>query len=355
MNQFCKALFLGAAAFAAGLPSSKSFAAPPQQAPSRAPDHIVHYQSQEMGTVVNVTIWTDDDIAAAKASKAVFAEFDRVNRIMSSWLPDSDVAKINRAAGKAPVVVDAEVLQLILRAQKAAKHSEGAFDISVGAFRGLWKFDEDIDGSIPSDSDVSSRTPLVGFKRIKINKKRHSVKLLKKGMRISLGGIAKGYAVDRSVAILHKLGFVDFIVQAGGDLYASGRKGDRPWRVGIRDPRGNRDASFALTEVSNRTFSTSGDYERFVLKDGVRYHHILDPKTGRPAKRSRSVTVMAPDALTADIWSTALFVLGHQKGMKIVEKNTDLEAVFVDSDNALHISSGLKDSLVLIKQPTAGI
>ncbi len=321
----------------------------------RAPDHIVHFQNKVMGTVVNLTIWTDDDIAATRASKAVFDEFDRVNRLMSSWLSDSAVATINRNAGKKAVVVDPEVMKLAVRAQDAAKRSRGAFDISVGAYRGLWKFDQDIDGSIPNAQDVTERTKLVGYKRVKLNKRKRSIKLMRKGMRITLGGVAKGYAVDQAVAILHNLGFVDFILQAGGDLYASGQKGDRQWRVGIRDPRGLNDASFALAEVKNMTFSTSGDYERTVVKNGVRYHHILDPATGRPATASRSVTVMAKDALTADIWSTALFVLGHKKGMKIVEGDASLEAVFVDSTNQVHTSSGLKNKLLIIKSPTPGI
>lgn len=321
----------------------------------RAPDHLVHYQSKVMGTVVNLTIWTDNDIEATKASKAVFDEFDRVNRLMSSWLEDSAVATINRNAGLKAVVVDPEVMKLAVRAQKAAKRSDGAFDISVGAYRGLWKFDQDIDGTIPDAADVKKRTKLVGYKRVRLNPKKQSIKLMRKGMRITLGGVAKGYAVDRAIAILHKQGFVDFILQAGGDLYAAGQKGNRKWRVGIRDPRGKGDASFALMEVSNMTFSTSGDYERTVVKNGVRYHHILDPSTGSPANASRSVTVMAPDALTADIWSTALFVLGHKKGMKIVESDASLEAVFVDENNQVHVSSGLKNKLQVFRPPSAGI
>lgn len=339
------------------LPVCASAQAPSPQAPTkpRVPDHIVHHGSQVMGTVVDLTIWTDNEAGAAEAAKAVFEEFQRVDRLMSSWLEDSAVAKINRGAGTKAIVVDEEVMKLVLRAHQAGKLSGGAFDISVGSFRGLWKFDQDIDGSIPADDKVQERAKLVDYRKIALNKKRRSVKLRRKGMRITLGGVAKGYAVDQAVAIMHKRGFVDFIVQAGGDLYASGRRGDRSWRVGIRDPRGNRDASFALAEVSNQTFSTSGDYERSIVVKGVRYHHILDPATGRPAKRSRSVTVLAPDALTADIWSTALFVIGPENGMKIVESRDDMEAVFVDENNALHISTGLQDKLRILKPPSPGI
>ena len=308
-----------------------------------------------MGTSVDLTIWTSDDAGAAEAAEAVFSEFQRVDRLMSSWLNDSAVAKINRGAGSTAVVVDDEVMKLVLRAQEAGKLSGGAFDISVGAFRGLWKFDQDIDGSIPEDADVRKRAKLVNYRNIALNKKKRSVKLQRKGMRITLGGVAKGHAVDRAVAIVRKRGFADFIMQAGGDLYVSGQRGNRFWRVGIRDPRGKRDASFALAEVSNKTFSTSGDYERSIVVKGARYHHILDPATGRPAMRSRSVTVLAPDALTADIWSTALFVMGPAEGMKLVESRKDMEAVFVGGDNQLHVSSGLTDKLRILKPPSEGI
>jgi len=306
-----------------------------------------------MGTRITLTVWSDDEPTVAEGAKAVFAEFKRVDRLMTSWLADSDVSRINAAAGGRPVRVGSEVLAVIERAQAAARESGGAFDITVGAFRGLWKFDEDIDGSVPDPAEVRARLPLVGYRNVVVNRKESTVKLRRKGMRITLGGIAKGYAVDRAAKLLHERGIRDFILQAGGDLYASGQRGDRRWRVGIRDPRGARDAVFALTEIEDATFSTSGDYERSVLDGNVRYHHILDPATGFPAARSRSVTVMARDALTADVWSTALFVIGAEDGMKLVEK-LPFEAVFVDAENQVHVSSGLKKSLVIRKPPTPG-
>jgi len=315
----------------------------------------MHFHDEVMGTVVDITVWTGDAKGAGEATDAVFAEFKRVDALMSSWLPDSAVARINAGAGQTSVKLEPELESLINTALAAGKESLGAFDITVGAFRGLWKFDQDIDGSIPSKRDVVARTKLVNYRKVLINPKTHELKLARKGMRITLGGIAKGYAVDQAVAIMRSNGFDNFIMQAGGDLFASGSKGDRSWRVGIRDPRGKRESSFAVAEITNRTFSTSGDYERFVVKDGVRYHHLIDPATGRPATLSRSVTVLAPNALTADIWSTALFILGYERGMKIVEGREDLDAVFVDKDNQVHISSGLQGKLRILKQPTPGI
>jgi thiamine biosynthesis lipoprotein len=307
-----------------------------------------------MGTVVQITFWTDDEPAAAKAADAVFAEFDRLDALMTTWTDDSDVSKINAAAGKKAVAVSEETFTVIQRAVEVSRLSKGVFDITVGVYAGLWKFDEDNDGTIPEAAEVEKRRKLVGWKNIVLDKKKRTVKLKKKGMKITLGGIAKGYAVDRAAKLLWDAGFVDFILQAGGDMFVSGKKDASPWVVGIRDPRGDRADTFAVAPIENHSFSTSGDYERFVLKDGVRYHHILDPRTGRPAMATRSVTVMAKDAFTADAWSKVLFILGAEEAMKLVEKLDDFEAVFVTADNQVVVSSGLEKALKILSPPTEG-
>ena len=294
-----------------------------------------------MGTLVDLTVWSDDASEAKAAADAVFEEFRRLDALMSNWVESSDVSRINAAAGTSAVAVSEEVLRIIVLAQKVARKTGGAFDITVGAYRGLWKFDEDLDGTLPDAAEVAARRRLTGYRDLVVDAKHRTVKLRRRGMAITLGGIAKGYAVDRAAAILRDRGLGDFIVQAGGDLFVSGTKGPQKWRVGIRDPRGARDATFALTELEDRTFSTAGDYERGFLKDGVRYHHILDPKTGYPTRGCRSVTVIAKDALTADVWDTALFVMGSERGLKLADKLPDIEAVFVDAKNRVRVSSGL--------------
>jgi thiamine biosynthesis lipoprotein len=309
-----------------------------------------------MGTVIRLTAWGEDDEGIVRAFRAAFDEFDRVDRVMTTWTPDSEVSRINKAAGrKRGVRVAKEVITVLEKAAWASRLTQGAFDITVGSFSGLWKFDQDKDGTLPSAEAVESRRKLVGWRDVLLDVRHDTVRLRKKGQRITLGGIAKGYAVDRAVAILYQHGLVHFLVQAGGDLYVAGRRGDRAWKVGIRDPRGDAETFFAIAEVQDHTFSTSGDYERFVIKDGKRYHHILDPKTGYPAWRSRSVTVMAKDAITADALSTALFVLGPEAGLPLVETLPDVEAVFVGADNRLTVSSGLKDKLVVEHPPTDGL
>ncbi len=325
-------------------------------APARADrERKVVRTDTAMGTVVQVTFWTDDEPAAAAAAELVFAEFDRLDAMMTTWTDDSEVSKINAAAGGKPVKVSAETFAVIKRALEISKKSKGVFDITVGAFQGVWKFDEDKDGTLPDPAAVEEKLALVGWKNVVLDKKKRTVKLKKKGMRITLGGIAKGYAVDRASKILWDAGFVDFILQAGGDMYVSGKKGAKPWVVGIRDPRGDRDDTFAVAPIENHSFSTSGDYERGFVKDGVRYHHILDPRTGQPARATRSVTVMAKDAFTADAWSKVLFILGADKAMKLVEELPDFEAVFVTAENKVEISSGLDDKLKILQDPTPGI
>ena len=314
------------------------------------------YTDKAMGTYVTVWFWTDREADAAKAASSVFDEMRRLDAEMTTWTKDGETAKINAAAGVKPVKVSDEELEVIERAVDISKRSGGVFDITVEAFRGLWKFDEDMDYTLPDPADVKKRLAKIGWKDIVIDHKAKTVFLKRKGMAITLGGIAKGYAVDKCVALLKKLGFTDFMVQAGGDMYISGSKGPEPWVVGIRDPRGPRDEMFALAPVKDHSFSTSGDYERGFVKDGVRYHHILDPRDGQPARASRSVTIRAKDAYTADAWSKVMFIWGWKKGLELIKENKldDFEVVWVDSENTIHMTPGIQKDLKIIKDPTPG-
>lgn len=319
-------------------------------------DHVVSRTHKAMGTIMTLTAWAEDDGKVVTAFDRAFAEFDRIDQLMTTWTAESDVARINAAAGDGtPVQVSPEVILVLQHAAEGARLSGGAFDVTVGAFSGVWKFDEDRDGSIPDPALVAERRKLVDWHDVIVDPKKNTARLRRKGQRITLGGIAKGYAVDRAAGLLRAAGLVDFIVQAGGDMFVAGQRGARRWRVGIRDPRGARDDYFAFAEVQDMTFSTSGDYERFVVRDGKRYHHILDPATGYPAMLTRSVTVMARDALTADELSKGFFILGPEKGMALVEQLPDVEAVFVGADNKVTISSGLTGKLKIIHPPTDGI
>jgi thiamine biosynthesis lipoprotein len=346
-----------AAALAVVLASTLALTwAAPVGAAAPPADHVIERTHEAMGTVIVLKAWAEDDAAVVAIFDEAFKEFDRVDRLMTTWLADSEVSQINAAAGNGKGVRISDELVFVLQAAAAAsKLTGGAFDITVGAFAGVWKFDQDKDGSLPDDTTVKARRKLVNWRDVVVDARAKTARLRRKGQKITLGGIAKGYAVDRATAILRQRGLADFVVQAGGDMYVSGRRGDRRWRVGIRDPRGGRSDFFAMAEVEDMTFSTSGDYERFIVEDGQRYHHILDPRTGYPASRCRSVTVMARDALTAEGLTKGIFILGPDKGMALVEKLPDVEAVIVDDKNQVHVSTGLKNTLKIVHPPTDGV
>src|SRR5512140_3281381 len=321
----------------------------------------VKYSDHAMGTDVNVWLWTADEAGAAQAAAAVFTEMRRLDKEMTTWDPKpgdppSEVWQINAAAAGKPVKVSDETYAVIERALDISKRSKGLFDISVGAFKGRWKFDEDMDGTLPEPADVKKRLALVNWKDIVLDARQHSVLLRRKGMSITLGGIAKGYAVDKCVEILRKRGFTSFMMQAGGDMYIAGTKGPAPWTVAIRDPRGPPNTYFATAPVEDHSFSTSGDYERGFVKDEVRYHHILDTRTGQPAHASRSVTIRAKDAFTADAWSKVMFIMGPKDALELIkrEKLTDFEVVWVDDKNQIVSTDGIKSVLTILKQPTPG-
>jgi thiamine biosynthesis lipoprotein len=277
-------------------------------------------------------------------------------------VPSSDVSRINAAAGNGEwITVSSETLQVLEKSLWIARESQGAFDITVGAFKGLWKFDEDNDGSLPARADVLERRKLVDYRDLALDPARSSARLRRAGQSLTLGGIAKGLVVDRAVAALRAAGLRDFLMQSGGDLFAAGRHGEREWKVGIQDPRAphgearSADSSFALLSLSDSAFNTSGDYERYILKNGKRYHHILDPRTGYPVAHTRSVTVLAPTSFLADTLDTAVFVLGVEQGLKLIAKVPGAEAVIVDAQNRVHVSPGLSARLRLLRPPSDGL
>lgn len=305
-----------------------------------------------MGTEVRLTAVLSDEAAAASAFDEVFREFDRLEALMTVWRDESEIARLNREAGLHQVPVSPEVREVLLIARQVSEWTEGRFDVTFGALSGLWKFDHDQDNTVPDPDEVRRQLPLVNYRDLVVDESAGTAFLRRSGMRVNLGGVGKGYAVDRAVAILRRRGLRDFMVQAGGDLYAAGRRGDRPWRLGIRDPRGPADRSFAAIDLRDSSFSTSGDYERFFMRDGRRYHHIINPHTGEPARGCRSVTIAARTATLADALSTGVFVIGPAEGMALIERLPDVEGVIVTDQNRVLVSSGLKGRLEILAQPT---
>jgi thiamine biosynthesis lipoprotein len=316
--------------------------------------HLVTRNASAMGTEVRVSIYTDDEAGASKAAEAAFKEIARIEALMTTWHP-SEVTRINDNAGVAPVTVSDETLEVIEKAQWSSKLSGGAFDITFYAMHGVWKFDEDMEKNptLPDAKEIARRRALIDWRQVVVDHDKKTVFLKKKGMGISLGGIAKGYAVDRAGKVLREHGFANAIVQAGGDLLCQGSKEGRSWSAGIQDPRVPRDDPervFAVIWLEDHAFSTAGDYERYYFVGNKRYHHIIDPHTGYPATRSRSVTIYAKDALTADALDDAVFILGWKKGIEMIEKLDDVGAVVVDDQGKVHLSK-LVEGRVQIRHP----
>ncbi len=329
----------------------------PAPVETRAPAsaaHMVARSGLAMGSSLTLMAWTADDDPANRAFDAVFTEFNRLDALMSVWKAGSDVLRLNAAAGQHPVPVSPDTLEALTTARQVSEWTGGKFDVTFGALSDIWKFDQDQDDSVPSAAAIAARVGLIDYRKLRLDAQVGTAFLEQKGMRAHLGGIGKGLAVDRAVALLRGAGLKDFSIQAGGDLYVAGKHGDRAWRLGIADPRAPDGAVFARVELADSTFSTSGDYERFFIKDGVRYHHILDPATGQPSRLSRSVTILSKRAILADGLSTGVFLLGPEKGMALIEQLPDVEGVIVGADNQVHVSSGLQGKLEIIHEPTPG-
>ena len=319
---------------------------------SRPAPHLVERARPAMGSELRLTAWTADEAAALAAFDAVFAEFERLDALMSVWRPGSDVLRLNAAAGDRPVALQPDVIDVLTTARQVSEWTDGTFAVTFGALSDLWRFDHDQDNTIPDPAIVRQRLPLADYRGLEIDARAGTAFLRRKGMRVHLGGIGKGYAVDRAVALFRSRGLKDFMIQAGGDLYVAGVKDGRPWRLGIRDPRGPADRSFAQLDLSDGTFSTSGDYERFFMKDGRRYHHILDLRVGEPARLCRSVTLVTDRAVLADALAKGVFILGPEEGMALIEKLPGVEGVIVSAANEVLVSSGLKGKLTMVASPT---
>ncbi len=290
-----------------------------------------------MGTLVDISISGTSPEQANRAADLAFHEIRRIEQIMSTYIPESDISLINRSAGKEWRSVNPELLFVIQESLRYSRLSNGAFDISFKPLSALWHFEPD--SRPPSAEEIRKVLPLIDYRNILIDDQKR-ILLKKPGMGIGLGAIAKGYAVDRAMAVLKAQGIRNAIVNAGGDLLVIGRRSDKqPWEIGIQDPR-DRNTMIKKMPVTNCAIATSGDYERFFIFNGIRYHHIMDVKTGFPARECRSVTIVSPTAMMADAIATVVFVLGPEAGMALIEKLPDVQGLIVDKDGEIHSSSG---------------
>ena len=290
-----------------------------------------------MGTAIRVELWCDDHAAGQAAIEAVMQEMHRIDWAMSPHKPQSELSRINREAAAGPVRLSDEMFGLLQQAIAFSKLSDGAFDITYASVGQLYDYRS---GHAPDDAQCEAARALIGWQHLQLDARTRTLRFGRTGMRIDLGGFAKGHAVDNGVAILRRYGIRHAMVSAGGDSHVLGDRRGRPWTVAVRDPR-SADGIVAVLPLEDVAISTSGDYERYFERDGVRHHHLIDPRSGRSPDRVRSVTILAADGLTSEGLSKSVFVLGVDEGLRLVESQIGVDAVIVDAAGGLHYSSGL--------------
>ena len=327
--------------------SDPSGAAPAQRVGVR---HSVAYSTRTMGTYANILIVTDDSVASAPAARRAQAELWRIDSLMSNWTATSEVARLNREAGRAAVVVQPEVAAVIDTSLEVWRESDHAFDITVEPLVRAWGF---LGGPrrVPSDDEVAAAFRHVGSQHVHLDRDTRSLRFDSDSVRIDLGGIAKGYAVEAARRALEAAGVHDALVDLTGNMVALGTPaGLDHWRIGIRDPR-DRMAYFAQVRLyPGEGISTSGKYEQFVAANGKTYGHIMDPRTGRPAEGLISVTVISRSAYTCDTWDTPLFVLGPAAARAKAHQRPDFAAILVQPGagvDTVWVEQSLLDRFVL--------
>ena len=290
-----------------------------------------------MGTEVSVRLWHDDAMVGEEIVAQVFAEAERIDRLMSTYKDDSRISEINRLAAQEPVVADDELYDLIRRSLDISVLTLGAFDITYDSVGQHYDFRN---RQRPDEATVEAEKKLIDFRFVVLDQAAGTVRFKQEGVRINLGGIAKGYVVERGVSILRSRGVRHGIVTAGGDSRLLGDRRGQPWMVGIRDPRDDSQVAISVP-LEDEAISTSGDYERYFEEGDTRYHHIIQPSTGEPASGVHSATVFGPDAVITDALSTSVFVMGVDQGLRLIATLPDYESIVIDAEGRIFYSDGL--------------
>ncbi len=290
-----------------------------------------------MGTSCSVELWSDDKARGEAAITSVFDDMRRIDRLMSTWKEDTEISLVNREASKHPVKISVELFRLLEESVRYSELTHGAFDITYASVGYLYDFKK---GVHPDEKAIAAALPGINWRHMALDRAKTTVYFQRPGMRIDLGGIAKGYSVDRGIEILQQQGITRAMVNAGGDTRIIGDRFGKPWVVGVRDPD-HEGKVFLRLPLTDTAFSTSGDYERYFDEDGKRYHHILDPKTGDSARKCRSVTVISGTATRTDALTKSVFIMGPEEGIKFIDTLSDVDAVAVAPDGKVFYSKGL--------------
>jgi thiamine biosynthesis lipoprotein len=316
---------------------------------ARSRAEVIEQTRDIRGIEFSIRVYAEPSDALWSAIGEAFDRVGELERTLNEWIPDSDVSKVNEAAGaEAPVPVSAEMIRVLQVAQEVAQKSGGAFDVTWAVLRQAWgSFDSaDLDPlSKPFRAKVERLREKIGWEKVEVDPVAKTVRLADRGMQMGLGGIAKGFAVDEAGAVLIRRGFPNFVIDGGGDVLAHGRHGGRDWTVGIRHPRRPRGETFAILPVRDRAVATTGDYERFLEVGGMRWSHIIDPHTGFPATGCVAVTVVHPSAMVADALATAVFVLGPAAGLELIRSYPGADAVIVDPNLGVRVTPDLENKV----------
>jgi thiamine biosynthesis lipoprotein len=291
-----------------------------------------------MGTRVSVELWQDDEARGRELVNEVMEEYRRIDRQMSTYKPASEISLVNARAAETPMVIGAELYSMIDRSLQLSVASHGAFDITYDSVGYLYDFRA---RKRPTELEIEEHLGAVDYRHVVLDPAKSTVHFTQPGVRINLGGIAKGYAVQHAADLLRAKGVEHALLNAGGDTRVIGDRRGQPWIVGIRHPRLENEVITRLPIV-DEAISTSGDYERFFEEDGKRYHHVINPRTGKPTEGILTVTVIGPDGTMTDGLDTAIFVLGAEEGLEMIKKYPEYEAIVVDSTGKVSYSSGLE-------------
>jgi len=290
-----------------------------------------------MGTLIHAEVWHQKPALAEYALVAVMEEMRRIDNLMSPFKPESELSLLNKNAWSTPFAVSPELFDLLKKSHRISELTNGAFDVTYASAGRYYDYRKAIR---PADAQLEMTIEAIDYRHLQFDQTKHTIRFTHKNVYVDLGGIAKGYAVDRCIELLGRLGIKQAMVSAGGDSRIIGDHRGQPWSVGIKDPR-NSKAMVAVLPLENTAISTSGDYERFFVEDGVRYHHILDPGTGKSASGSRSVTILGEEATFTDALSTGVFVLGPKKGLALVNRLPGVDAIIINAEGELQFSDDL--------------
>ncbi|WP_338409747.1 FAD:protein FMN transferase [uncultured Flavobacterium sp.] len=293
-----------------------------------------------LGSPFDITLLAKDSTEGASFAELAINEVKRIESLISDWIPSSQISHVNQNAGIHPITVDLEVFQLVDRSLKISKLTKGAFDISYASMDKIWKFDGSMT-QMPTDEEIKKSVEKVGYQNIILNEKDTTIFLKNKGMKLGLGGIGQGYIADKIKEVLYSKGCMSGLVNVSGDISTWGKQlNNEPWTIGIINPM-NKNKVFATFPLENTAVETSGSYEKFVTFNGVRYSHIIDPRTGYPAKGIVSISVFAKQTEMADAFATGIFVMGVTVGLDFVNQIKGLDCIIVDDKGAIHASNNI--------------